>query len=482
MQAFQVLIGLAYLVAAAFFITGIKWMNSPVSARKGNQLSAWGMAIAVLATFFVKQLWPENAAAEHIEFPDAVRWGVVFGGLFIGSAVGWFMAKTVKMTDMPQAVAIFNGLGGGAAAAVSIATFINIAQATANHWNLEAESPWSLILGTIIGSVTFSGSMIAFGKLQGLISGKPIVLPGQRLWQILTSVGPILLGIYVFILGANDASMPFFLIAFVLALLFGILLVLPIGGADMPVVISLLNSFTGTAASLTGFVLNNYVLIIAGALVGASGFILTGLMCKAMNRSLMNVIVGQFGGAAGAGEKVEGSITETSAEDVAMMLAYANNVIVVPGYGLAVAQAQHAVQEMADLLEKRGVSVKYAIHPVAGRMPGHMNVLLAEANVPYELLYDMEDINPEFEKADVALVIGANDVTNPSARTDASSPIFGMPILDVDKAKNIVVMKRSMAPGYAGIDNVLYLNPKCRMLFGDAKKSVTSLVGEIKNA
>jgi H+-translocating NAD(P) transhydrogenase subunit beta len=463
-------IPLAYLAAACMFIVGIKWMNSPVTARRGNRLSALGMTLAVVMTLLEPSLWNPNPA---LFGTAALHWLTIGSGIAVGSVVGYAMAKRVKMTDMPQIVAIFNGMGGGAAAAVSSATFLNLAHGTAN------ESPFSILVGTVIGSITFAGSMVAFGKLQGLISGRAITFPGQRIVQVVVAL--VVLMLCGFILAGHLEVAPF-TGALVLSIILGVFFVLPIGGADMPVVISLLNSFTGTAAAFTGFVLQNNVLIIAGALVGASGFILTTLMCRAMNRSLGHVLFGRLGPKAGAAAAaVDGSIQETTVDDVAIMLAYARNVIIIPGYGLAVAQAQHAVQELAEVLEKRGVSIKYAIHPVAGRMPGHMNVLLAEANVPYSLLCDMDDINPEFEKADVALIIGANDVTNPAARSDPTSPIYGMPILDVDHAKNIVVMKRSMAPGFAGIDNLLYFNPRCKMLFGDAKKSVTALISEVQS-
>ncbi|MBM3461071.1 MAG: NAD(P)(+) transhydrogenase (Re/Si-specific) subunit beta [Armatimonadetes bacterium] len=472
-----IVLALSYLAASICFIVGIKWMNHPATARTGNRLSALGMTLAVVITMLNLAVAQQDLVKDaSVLWSPQTRWALVLGGLVLGTVIGGVMAKTVKMTDMPQAVAIFNGLGGGAAAAVSVAG--KVAPTPGAHGE---EMLWSIVLGTIIGSITFAGSLIAFGKLQGLISGKPVTFPGMRLFNNLLILVTLGLGVWVMVLGHDPIGDKVFILTLVLANLFGIMLVLPIGGADMPVVISLLNSFTGTAAAITGFVLQNNVLIIAGALVGASGFILTMLMCKAMNRNLWNVMFVDFGGGGGSAGTIEGSQQETSAEDVAVMLAYASRVIIVPGYGLAVAQAQHAVQEMAVLLEKRGVSVKYAIHPVAGRMPGHMNVLLAEANVPYSLLYDMEDINSEFEQADVALVIGANDVTNPAARTDTSSPIYGMPILDVDKAKNIVVVKRGKGTGYAGIENLLYYNPKCKMLFADAKAAVSSLIAEVQH-
>lgn len=470
-----------YIVSACMFIVGIKWMNSPVTARRGNRLSALAALLAVVVTFvdphllhpalvIAQQPDPDQLAAQSYLSDEVLRWATVASGVFVGSLLGYIMAKTVKMTDMPQAVAIFNGLGGGAAALVSVATYIGMARGLSLQGS--EESAISILLGTVIGSITFSGSMIAFGKLQGLISGRPVRFP--RALQVVLALGVLGSAGY---LATGPINLPLFLTAFAMALVFGVGLVLPIGGADMPVVISLLNSFTGTAAAFTGFVLGNNVLIIAGALVGASGFILTTLMCKAMNRNLVNVLFGRFGAVAeGASATEGGTEIETTVEDAAIMLSYAQDVIVVPGYGLAVAQAQHGVQKMAEILEEKGVRVRYAIHPVAGRMPGHMNVLLAEANVPYSLLYDMDDINPEFEKADVTLVIGANDVTNPAARNDTSSPIYGMPILDCDKSKNVLVMKRGRGKGFAGIENPLFFDPKTRMLFGDAKKTVDELV------
>ena len=484
-----------YIISASMFIEGIKMMNSPATARKGNTLSSWAMVLAVAITFvdpgLLKPVLVANGKAEPNMFAaakdwlanDAVRWGVVIAGTLVGSGIGWYMAKTVKMTDMPQAVAIFNGLGGGAAALVSVATYISMA----GHLEIEGvhETALSILIGTLIGSVTFTGSLIAFAKLQGIIGGKPIPFP--RWLQILVALGALSLAACLMATPQEhigQTQLYLFLGMFALAMTFGVAIVLPVGGADMPVMISLLNSFTGTAAAFTGFVLSNNVLIIAGALVGASGFILTNLMCKAMNRSLMNVLFSNFGatGTAGGSGGEGGVELETTVEDVALMLAYAQNVIIVPGYGLAVAQAQHGVQKMAEILEKKGVQVKYAIHPVAGRMPGHMNVLLAEANVPYSSLYDMEDINAEFERADVCLIIGANDVTNPAARNDTSSPIYGMPILDCDKAKNVIVMKRGRGKGYAGIENPLYFLPKTKMLFGDAKKTIGELVTAVEEA
>ncbi|MBX6342233.1 MAG: NAD(P)(+) transhydrogenase (Re/Si-specific) subunit beta, partial [Thermomicrobiaceae bacterium] len=399
-------------------------------------------------------------------------------GTVLGAAIGVYFARSVQMTAMPQMVALFNGMGGATAALVSIAEFTRF---SAERGSVGAGEALSVALGTLIGAVSFSGSIIAFLKLQELISGRPIRFPGHTALNAALFVAAVVLGALVVAEVGGVASV-WLLCAVALAL--GLLLVLPIGGADMPVVISLLNSFTGMAAVLTGFVLHNQVLIVAGALVGASGTLLTLLMSRAMNRPITNVIFGAFGSApAGAGAAGEAKpIRETTPEDAAVAMAYANEVIIVPGYGLAVAQAQHQIRELATELEKHGVTVKYAIHPVAGRMPGHMNVLLAEANVPYDQLYEMEQINDEFERADVALVVGANDVVNPAARSDPSSPIYGMPILNVDKARTVIVLKRSMKPGFAGIENELFHDPKTVMLFGDAKDSLVKLTNAVKAA
>ncbi len=467
---------LAWLVGATCFVLGLHQMNSPATARNGNRLSASGMTVAVLATLIWLVLRPGGLSV--------TSWAIILVGFAIGGGAGLYMARSVKMTAMPQLVSLFNAVGGGAAALVAIDDFLKIAGTPA----ATLSTTIFVVLGAVIGSVTFTGSLIAGGKLQGLIAGKPIIVPGGR---ILTFglAGIALLGTVALILGAAGAltltsSATLAILAVVVAsgLVFGITMVLPIGGADMPVVISLLNSFTGTAAAMAGFVIGNPVLIISGALVGASGGILTKLMADAMNRSVINIIAGGFGGGEGTQTAVGGpggSVREISADDVAIQLAYAQHVIIVPGYGLAVAQAQHQVRELAELLEARGVDVKYAIHPVAGRMPGHMNVLLAEANVPYPQLKEMDEINPEFDRCDVALVIGANDVTNPAARRPGS-PVSGMPILDVDHAKSIVVIKRSMGRGYAGIDNELYADPKTGMLFADAKDGLAALVSAVK--
>jgi len=465
---------LAWLAGASCFVLGLHRMNSPATGRSGNQLSAAGMVVAVGATL-VYLITREGGLS-------GIALGIIVVGFAIGGGAGLYAARTVKMTAMPQLVSLFNAVGGGAAALVAIDDFIRL------NSGAPVDTTIFVVLGALIGSVTFSGSLIAGGKLQGLIPGKPIYVPGGQLVTIALAV-VALLGAVALILGAagaltlgSTATVGLLALVVLAGLVFGITMVLPIGGADMPVVISLLNSFTGTAAAMAGFVLGNPVLIISGALVGASGAILTKLMADAMNRSVMNIMVGGFGGGEGTQASLGGpggSVREIGADDVAIQLAYASSVIIVPGYGLAVAQAQHAVRELAELLESKGVDVKYAIHPVAGRMPGHMNVLLAEANVPYPQLREMDDINPEFDRCDVALVIGANDVTNPAARRPGS-PVSGMPILDVDHAKSIVVIKRSMGRGYAGIDNELYSDPKTGMLFADAKDGLAALTAAVK--
>jgi H+-translocating NAD(P) transhydrogenase subunit beta len=396
----------------------------------------------------------------------------------IGGSFGAVAARRVKMTAMPQMVALFNGVGGGAAALISLAEFHNLAPAAGR---LHGDVSVSIIISALIGSISFAGSLVAFAKLQELIQGRPIVYPGQQVVNGLLFAGVLAAGVAI----VAGAEKQWLIVAVILgALLFGVLFVLPIGGADMPVVISLLNAFTGIAAAATGFELENNVLIVSGMLVGASGTLLTILMGRAMNRSIANVLFGAFGQvsptATAAADTDGGAVRSATADDVAVMLAYAHKVVFVPGYGMAVAQAQHDVRQLADLLEARGVEVSYAIHPVAGRMPGHMNVLLAEANVPYPQLKEMDEANSEFPRTDVALVIGANDVTNPDARSNQSSPIYGMPILNVDQAQSVVVLKRSMNPGFAGIENPLFLNPKTVMLFGDAKDSITQLIAGIK--
>ena len=473
-MSLDTLVRLVYIVAAALFVVGLHRMNSPATARRGNQISAAGMAGAVVGTMAL-------IGGGYAGTSGQLTWPIIAAGLVVGGGAGAYSARTVKMTAMPQLVSIFNAMGGGAAALVAIDDFVR-ASSLGPH-TLDSAAVVATVLDVVIGSVTFSGSLIAAGKLQGLVTGQPVKLPSGQLINVVLAVIAVLAAGYLVLVGQELVVLGILLLV---ALIFGVTMVLPIGGADMPVVISLLNAFTGTAVAMAGFVIDNPVMIIAGALVGASGGILTKLMADAMNRSILNIVVGGFGtgdtaaaGAAAVGV-AGGSVRELTVDDAAIQLAYAQRVIIVPGYGLAVAQAQHATAELAALLEDRGVDVKYAIHPVAGRMPGHMNVLLAEANVPYPQLWEMEDINPEFPRTDVALVLGANDVTNPAARMDPSSPIYGMPILDVENATNIVVVKRSMRPGYAGIDNLLYTDPKTGMLFGDAKDVLTQLIAAVK--
>jgi H+-translocating NAD(P) transhydrogenase subunit beta len=458
-------IQLVYVLAAALFVIGLHLMNSPATARRGNQVALAGMVIAVIATFVL---------LGHDGTVTATGWTVIIVGALLGSAVGLWAARSVQMTAIPQLVSAFNSVGGGAAALVAIYGYY---YAEARGTVLGTTSVFT-VLDVLIGSVTFSGSIIAAGKLQGLISGQPIIVKGGRLINIALAVVALGTGAFMF----GTASLPAMLILVLAALAFGVMMVLPIGGADMPVVISLLNAFTGTAVAMAGFVIGNWALIVAGALVGASGSILTKLMADAMNRSLANIIVGGFGtgdSAVAVGPAGDAQVRAIAADDAAIQLAYASKVIIVPGYGLAAAQAQHGVAELAKLLEDRGVEVSYAIHPVAGRMPGHMNVLLAEANVPYPQLKEMDEINPEFARTDVALVIGANDVTNPAARRPGNE-ISGMPILDVDQAKSVIVVKRSMGHGYAGLDNELYYNPKTSMYFADAKKAMAELTAAVK--
>jgi H+-translocating NAD(P) transhydrogenase subunit beta len=407
-----------------------------------------------------------------------VRYWVIALGMAIGAAGGAVGARLVKMTAMPQMVALFNGVGGGAAALIALAEFHELEPAAGR---VGGDETVAILLSALIGSVSFAGSLVAFAKLQELVSGRPIVYPGQQVGNGLLLIGAVAVGVVV-LAGPQEQGLVVAVIG--AALIFGVLFVLPIGGADMPVVISLLNACTGLAASATGFVLHNNVLIVSGALVGASGTLLTLLMGRAMNRSIGNVLFSAFGQVAAAAAVADGggAVRSTTAEDVAIMLAYARRVVFVPGYGLAVAQAQHDVRALADMLEERGVEVRYAIHPVAGRMPGHMNVLLAEANVPYDQLHEMERINPEFPQTDVAVVLGANDVVNPAARNQPGSPIYGMPILDVDRAASVVVVKRSMSPGFAGIDNPLFYDPKTVMLFADAKSALEQLIASVKSA
>jgi NAD(P) transhydrogenase subunit beta len=441
----------------------LRFLSSPRRARLGNLVGAAGMLLAIVVTLAQSGL---------------VRYWVIALGMAIGAVGGAVGARLVKMTAMPQMVALFNGVGGGAAALIALAEFHELEPLAGR---VGGDETVAILLSALIGSVSFAGSLVAFAKLQELVSGRPIVYPGQQVGNGLLLVGAVAVGIVV-LAGPQEQGLVVAVIG--AALIFGVLFVLPIGGADMPVVISLLNACTGLAASATGFVLHNNVLIVSGALVGASGTLLTMLMGRAMNRSIGNVLFSAFGQVT-AGAAVGdggGAVRSTTAEDVAIMLAYARRVVFVPGYGLAVAQAQHDVRALADMLEERGVEVRYAIHPVAGRMPGHMNVLLAEANVPYDQLHEMERINPEFPQTDVAVVLGANDVVNPAARNQPGSPIYGMPILDVDRAASVVVVKRSMSPGFAGIDNPLFYDPKTVMLFADAKSALEQLIASVKSA
>jgi NAD(P) transhydrogenase subunit beta len=467
-----------YIVAFALFIQGLRGLSGPTTAVRGNRIAAVGMAIAVVATLL---------------YPGEGNWGLIALGIVLGVVVGVPAARQVKMTAMPQMVALFNGVGGGAVAIISWVEFRSLGSTYGSH-TIEVFGEQHQVGGVatyvaifsvfaaIVGSVSFWGSNIAFGKLQEILPGRPITLgPAQQIVNMVLLVLALAAGIDL-VAGAHSELL--FIGMLIVAALLGNAVVLPIGGADMPVVISLLNAFTGLSAAATGMALNNPALIVAGMIVGASGSILTNLMAVAMNRSIPSIVAGGFGGggavegAEGAGEH-QGTVRSTSASDAAIQLAYANRVVVVPGYGMAVAQAQHAVRELSKELESRGVEVSYAIHPVAGRMPGHMNVLLAEADVPYDQLKEMDDANPEFQRTDVSLVIGANDVTNPAAKNTPSSPIYGMPILEVADSRSVIVIKRSMNPGFAGIENELYFDPKTSMLFGDAKSAVSEITAEL---
>ena len=466
-----------YLIASVTFMWGLKMLSKPDTARNGNLIAAAGMILAIFATIFLYK----DSEGNHL---GNLVW--IFLALVIGTAIGWVMAKKVQMTAMPQMVSFFNGMGGACAAIISIIEYNHLNHVLASSTmtpEMAADHHGKIIIilaGLIIGSVSFAGSIIAYGKLEGKIND--FSLKGQQIVNIGLLLALFVLSI-LFYTGTISGSLWFYIILIV-SLLYGILFVFPIGGADMPVVISLLNSFTGVAAACGGFLYDNYVMLIGGILVGSAGTILTVTMCNAMNRSLLNVLVGNFGGATASGPTSStggGTTKEITRSDAAILMKYAKKVVIVPGYGLAVAQAQHTCHELESILEEGGVEVKYAIHPVAGRMPGHMNVLLAESNVSYDKLIEMEDINPEFATTDVVLVVGANDVVNPAAKTDPSSPIYGMPILEVENAKNIIVMKRSMKAGYAGIDNALFYQPKTYMLFGDAKDTLVKLVNEVKS-
>ncbi|AFY62520.1 NAD(P)(+) transhydrogenase (Re/Si-specific) subunit beta [Synechococcus sp. PCC 6312] len=455
---------LSYLAAAALFIVGLKQLGSPATARNGNRLAAVGMLVAVIVTLIDRQV---------------VSFEMILLAMALGSAIGVVLAYKVAMTDMPQMVGILNGLGGAASALVAMGEFWRL---VTTGETLTTSSLVTILLGVLIGGITLTGSLVAFAKLQGIIPGSPVRFPLQQAVNAFLVIAFLAGSAYLFV---DPNQLPLFWGLTAVASVIGVLMVIPIGGADMPVVVSLLNSLSGVAASAAGFVVGNSMLIIAGALVGASGLILTQIMCKAMNRSLLNVLFSGFGSgpatvAGETGATTQQPVRTLEAEEGAMMLGYAKSVVIIPGYGMAVAQAQHSVKELADQLERLGVDVKYAIHPVAGRMPGHMNVLLAEANVPYPQLRDMDDINPEFEHVDVALVIGANDVVNPAARSNPGSPIYGMPILDVDRAHHTIVIKRSMNAGFAGIENDLFYKDKTMMMFGSAKEVLTQLVTEVK--
>ncbi|OWY23577.1 NAD(P)(+) transhydrogenase (Re/Si-specific) subunit beta [Sphingobacteriales bacterium UPWRP_1] len=470
MELSQNLLHIIYLLASLSFILGLKMLSHPKTARNGNLIAGAGMTLAIFATIF---LYHNAEGAPVGNLP------LIFLGLIAGTIIGYIMAKRVKMTSMPQMVSFFNGMGGACAALISLNEFGKYTQNNYAETLLNGHV-LMILLGIMIGSVSFAGSMIAFGKLEGKI--KDYVLPRQQLFNVLLLV--IILGLGAYLMLQTEGKIVLLYVITLLSLLYGVLFVLPIGGADMPVVISLLNSFTGLAAAFGGFLYGNRAMLTGGILVGSAGTILTILMCQAMNRSLLNVLVGAFGGQSGqaAAQSSEmGVIKEISLNDCAILCNYAQRVIVVPGYGLAVAQAQHITHEFESVLEERGVEVKYAIHPVAGRMPGHMNVLLAEADVAYDKLLEMEEANPLFKNTDVVLVIGANDVVNPAAKDDPTSPIYGMPILDVDESKTVVVLKRGMSAGYAGIENRLFFNDNTRMLFGDAKSSLEKLVKELKN-
>jgi NAD(P) transhydrogenase subunit beta len=468
----KIIIEISYLVASIFFIFGIKFLGSPKTARKGNLFASIGMFIAIVVTLFDQQVL-------------TYEWIII--GALIGSVVGLVMAFKTPMTGMPQMVGLLNGFGGGASILVALSEYFkknpNYPVDTGLPFNLPVDQAVAIILSILIGGVTFTGSLIAFGKLQGLVTGKVVKYPLQHTMNALLFLGVLGAGAYVVMF---PAMINIVLIISLVALILGVLLVLPIGGADMPVAISLLNSYSGLAGSMTGFVLGNNVLIIAGALVGASGIILTMIMCKGMNRSLMNVVLGGWANAGSTSAissttSPKGDVKSIDSEELAMLLDSVSSVIIVPGYGMAVGQAQHAVRDLVNILEKKNIKVRFAIHPVAGRMPGHMNVLLAEAQVPYDQLLAMEDINDDFNNTDVVIVIGANDVVNPAARHDQSSPIFGMPILNVDYAKTVIINKRSMNAGYAGIDNELFFYPNALMYFGDSKDAITKLNNEIKN-
>lgn len=469
----MIVVDVLYLIAAIFFILGIKGLTSVRTARRGNFFAAVGMFIAVLATLLKMQLGDPAAGINA----GAIGWEYIILGIIIGGGIGAILSKIVKMTGMPQLVAFFNGMGGGASMLVALSYFWGKSTAVLSSFDIT-----TVILSVVIGTITLTGSLIAYGKLQGLVPSRPILFPGRNILNVVLFIGVIVFGVRIGTVQADfGVAALSFLILIIVAAVLGVLLVTPIGGADMPVVIALFNAYSGLAAASTGFVLKNELLIISGALVGASGLILTNIMCKAMNRSITNVLFGGFGAVetTKGGTSEYSNIKEVSAEELALMFDSAESVIIVPGYGMAVAQAQHSVHELEELLEKKGVKINYAIHPVAGRMPGHMNVLLAEANVSYEKLHDLE-INSEFQSADIVLIIGANDVVNPAATNDPKSPIAGMPILKVWEAKTVIMVKRSLNPGFSGIKNELFDYDNTLMLFGDAKKVATEVVRELK--
>jgi H+-translocating NAD(P) transhydrogenase subunit beta len=462
---------ITYVIASVLFIVGLKMLSHPLTARRGNSLAAFGMGLAILATIIF----------HHKDGEPIRNIPLILLAIVIGTAIGWVIARKVKMTAMPQLVSFFNGMGGAAAALISIMEFPHISNELLARSGMANGEVLAILLGLMIGTVSWAGSMIAFGKLDGWIGDMRI----KAMKYVNLTILAVLIGLIVFIMTRNVRSsvelIGWVYLMFGIAVIYGVLFVMPIGGADMPVVISLLNSFTGVAAAMGGFLYNNQAMLTGGILVGSAGTILTILMCKAMNRSLLNVIVGVFGGGGQTATDITGSVKEISISDAAILLSYSKKVVIVPGYGLAVAQAQHICHELDKLLEEKGAEVKYAIHPVAGRMPGHMNVLLAEADVPYEQLIESDEINPDLPNTDVLVVIGANDVVNPAAEDDPSSPIYGMPIIKARDAKNIIVMKRGMGKGYAAIENMLFFNSKTRMLFGDAKSTLQNLVTEVKS-
>jgi len=462
---------MSYIIASILFILGLKMLSHPLTARRGNTLAAIGMGLAVIATILF----------HHKDGKPIGNVGFILFAIGIGSIIGWVIAKRVKMTAMPQLVSFFNGMGGAAAALISMMEFQHVSPELIAKSGMANGHVLAILLGLMIGTISWAGSMIAFGKLDGRIGDLRI----KAMKYVNLTILAVLIGFIVYIMTRHVQSSSeltyLIYIMFVIAAIYGVLFVMPIGGADMPVVISLLNSFTGVAAAMGGFLYNNQIMLTGGILVGSAGTILTILMCRAMNRSLLNVIIGVFGGGGKTNVEATGSVKEISISDAAVLLSYSKKVVIVPGYGLAVARAQHICHELDKLLEEKGVEVKYAIHPVAGRMPGHMNVLLAEADVPYEQLIESEEINPDLPNTDVLVVIGANDVVNPAAEDDPSSPIYGMPIIKARDAKNIIVMKRGMGKGYAAIENMLFYNDKTRMLFGDAKSTLQNLVNEVKS-